>query len=342
MLLWGGWLVVTGLAISLGQGIIHPYYTVALAPPIAAVVGIGATMLWQRRQLPVARMVLGAAMAVTAWWSYRLLERTPNWHPGLRAFVLVAGLAVAVLIVALPHLTGVTARAVAAVALVAGLAGPFAYTLATVTTPHSGAIPSSGPAGAATLGFGPGGGRGGPGGGAGPGGGFGPPAGAVQGGFTGNVGGGFAGGFGGGAAGARGAGGGGRGGVGGILNSSTPSTALVSALKQNASAYRWVAATVSSNQAAGYQLATGDAVMPIGGFNGTDPSPTLAQFQQWVAAGKIHYFIAGGGGGFGGPGGGAGGGSTASSITSWVESTFRSTTVGGVTLYDLTATSAQS
>jgi hypothetical protein len=97
---------------------------------------------------------------------------------------------------------------------------------------------------------------------------------------------------------------------------------------------------VSSNQAAGYQLATGDAVMPIGGFNGTDPSPTLAQFQQWVAAGRIHYFIAGGGGG---PGGGlGGGGSTSSSITSWVERTFSSTTVGGVTLYDLSATFATS
>ena len=35
--------------------------------------------------------------------------------------------------------------------------------------------------------------------------------------------------------------------------------------------------------------------MAIGGFNGSDPSPTLAQFQQDVADGKIHYFLAGGG-----------------------------------------------
>src|SRR5205807_1299064 len=93
---------------------------------------------------------------------------------------------------------------------------------------------------------------------------------------------------------------------------------------------------------------------PIGGFNGTDPSPTLAQFQQYVAEGRIHWFVAGGGGPGGGPGGpgGPGGGpggpglrggpgtsatSTSARITSWVEATFRSTTVGGVTLYDLTA-----
>jgi hypothetical protein len=79
--------------------------------------------------------------------------------------------------------------------------------------------------------------------------------------------------------------------------------------------------------------------MPIGGSNGTDPSPTLTQFQAWVAAGKIHYFIAQGE--VRGPGGGAGGGgSTSTSITTWVERTFSSTTVGGVTLYDLSGPSA--
>jgi len=95
-----------------------------------------------------------------------------------------------------------------------------------------------------------------------------------------------------------------------------------------------VAAAIGSNEASGYQLATGRSVMPIGGFNGTDPSPTLAQFERLVAEGKIHYFIAGGAFG-GGPGGGSS--STSSAIASWVESHFTSTTVGGVTLYDLTS-----
>ena len=39
--LWGGWLLVTGLVFSFMAGIIHPYYTVALAPAIAALVGLG-------------------------------------------------------------------------------------------------------------------------------------------------------------------------------------------------------------------------------------------------------------------------------------------------------------
>jgi hypothetical protein len=80
--------------------------------------------------------------------------------------------------------------------------------------------------------------------------------------------------------------------------------------------------------------------MAIGGFNGTDPAPTLAQFEAYAKAGDIHYFVAGGGGL--GPGGGASQGATgttttvASQITSWVESHYRSTTIGGQTVYDLT------
>jgi 4-amino-4-deoxy-L-arabinose transferase-like glycosyltransferase len=97
-----------------------------------------------------------------------------------------------------------------------------------------------------------------------------------------------------------------------------------------------VAATVNSNSAAGYQLATDDPVMAIGGFNGTDPAPTLAQFEAYVRDGDIHYFIAAGG--FGGGSGGAGGATAASQITSWVESHMTATTVDGVTVYDLTAT----
>ena len=70
-------------------------------------------------------------------------------------------------------------------------------------------------------------------------------------------------------------------------------------LRANASSYRWVAAVVGANSAAGVQLAAGSPVMAIGGFNGTDPSPTLAQFKAYVAAGKIHYFLSGGCGGGG-------------------------------------------
>ncbi len=79
--------------------------------------------------------------------------------------------------------------------------------------------------------------------------------------------------------------------------------------------------------------------MAIGGFNGSDPSPTLAQFKAWVAAGEVHYFIASGTGG-GGGGGLNASGSTSTAIASWVEDNFTATTVDGVTLYDLGAASS--
>jgi hypothetical protein len=127
-----------------------------------------------------------------------------------------------------------------------------------------------------------------------------------------------------------------RGGIGGLLSASSVSAAMQSLLAADASSYTWVAAAVGSNNASGYQLATGLPVMAIGGFNGSDPSPTLAQFQADVAAGKVHYFI--GGSGFGG--GQNGGSSSSSDIATWVAQTFPARTVDGVTVYDLTATAA--
>jgi len=88
---------------------------------------------------------------------------------------------------------------------------------------------------------------------------------------------------------------------------------------------------VGSQNAASYQLATGDPVMAIGGFNGSDPSPTLEEFKADVAAGTIHYFL---GGTLGGPQNG--GSSSATEIATWVSQTFTATTVGGTTVYDLT------
>jgi 4-amino-4-deoxy-L-arabinose transferase-like glycosyltransferase len=108
---------------------------------------------------------------------------------------------------------------------------------------------------------------------------------------------------------------------------------MVALLDQDAASYTWVAAAVGSNSASGYQLATGDPVMAIGGFNGSDPSPTLEQFQQYVAEGKIHWFI-GGSGGFGGQ---MGGSRSSSQIAQWVQENFTAQTVDDVTLYDLTA-----
>ncbi len=101
---------------------------------------------------------------------------------------------------------------------------------------------------------------------------------------------------------------------------------------------RWAAATTGAMNQAGLQLASGVPVMPVGGFMGSDPAPTLAQFQQDVAAGRIRYFIEGGGpggGGMGGPGGGPMSRGTSGEISSWVTAHFTKIEVGGRTVYDL-------
>src|SRR5207244_3373713 len=72
VLLWGGWLLATGGVFSFMTGIIHPYSTTTLAPPIAVLVGVGATLLWQGRRLLGARLALAAMLIATAAWSYRL------------------------------------------------------------------------------------------------------------------------------------------------------------------------------------------------------------------------------------------------------------------------------
>ncbi len=356
VLLWGGWLLVTGGVFSFMAGIIHPYYTIALAPAIGALVGIGAVRLWQSAASWQARCWLAIGVASTAVWSFVLLDLSPTWLPLLRYAVLLTGLASAAALLAAPQLgalAGSALRRRAVAALVAGtaafaaLAGPVAYSIDTAASSHAGALPTAGPAVAAAFGRGGAGGPGGagfgrgfgaraglPGAGSRPGGsGLGqPPGGGTRSGLGRPSGLGAGRGRGSGGGGGLGSGGTGlRGGPGGGLSGATTvSTALTRLLEQDAVAYRWAAATVGSESAAPLQLATRQPVMSIGGFNGTDPSPTLAEFEHLVAEHEVHYFVGANASSFGG------GSGDAQAITKWVTSHFRSETVAGETVYNLT------
>ncbi len=282
LLLWGGWLVVTALVFSFMKGIFHPYYTVALAPAVAAVTATCARELLRDKGF-AARTVLAAMLAVTGVWSFSLLGRSPEWLPWLRWVLLVAAVIVAAVLLGVGHRPGRWGVAVAAAGLLAGLGGTAAYTIDTVASAHGGAMPTSGPHRShLPLGFGPGwiGASGPPG----------PP---------------------------------------------TSHNAELEALVKQAD-NRWAAATVGSRAAGSLELSTGASVMAIGGFSGGDNSPTLHQFQQYVADGQIHYFIVGGngpGGGHRGPGGESG---TAPAITEWVKQRFTAQNIGGTDVYDLT------
>ncbi|WP_284979102.1 glycosyltransferase family 39 protein [Arthrobacter sp. fls2-241-R2A-200] len=303
VLVWGSWLLVTGLVFSFMAGIIHPYYAVALAPGIAGLTGLGGVLLWQRRSQVSTAAVLALAVVAAGLTANSVLASAPTFLPWLRWIILLGSIAAgAALLVPGGWSSVLVTRTTAGLAIAASLTGPLAYSVATASVPHTGAIVSAGPA--VTAGFGPG---------------FGgnrPPRGITRP----NA-----------ALGGTGAGpaGGPGGGMGGLLDTAAPSSDVVAALQTDAGSYTWAAAVVGSNNAAGYQLATGLPVMAVGGFNGTDPSPTLAQFQQDVTDGKIHYFIASQ------MMRGDSGSDTATQIAAWVAANYEAQTIGNTTVYSL-------
>ncbi|MFF1828296.1 glycosyltransferase family 39 protein [Paenarthrobacter sp. NPDC058040] len=294
LLMWGGWLIVTAGIFSFMSGIVHPYYAVALAPAITALIGIGCVELWRGRESWAARTVLAAVVLGSALWSAVLLGRDATWLPWLRIVVVVLGvLAAAALLLRLDRLGAsalkgpvrrLPAAAVVVVSLLAGGLGTGAWTVATAATPHSGSIPTSGPAGSASGGFGArtgtdgrnrdfGEAQSGPGG------------------------------------------------------SSTANAELTALLKSTTT--QWSAIVSGATQAADLELATNTSVIALGGWNGGDPYPTLAQFQDMVDKGQISYFISGGGMG----GGGGRGGN--SEVAAWVAANYEAQTVGSSTVYKL-------
>jgi 4-amino-4-deoxy-L-arabinose transferase-like glycosyltransferase len=317
LLLGGAWLLVHAVVFSAMSGTIHPYYTIAMAPGVAITAAAGASILWRERGRLAARIVLAVTVAGTAAWSAVVLTQD-DWGLGLRWVVLVAGVLGAVGLL-LPRLLARRALGVvvAVLALVGTVGASTAYAAVTAATPHSGSIVTAGP----NTGMG---GPGGPGGGA-------ARAGGARGGQADRM---------------RGMGG----------PEAEQASPEIVALLQGAGT-RWAAATTGAMNQAGLQLASGVPVMPIGGFVGSDPAPTLAQFQADVAAGQVRYFVVGGGPGgmAGGPGGapgasstpGAGGApgaggmggpmsrGTSGEITSWVTGHFAESEVGGHTVYDL-------
>jgi 4-amino-4-deoxy-L-arabinose transferase-like glycosyltransferase len=303
--LLGGWLLVTGVVFSYMSGTVHPYYTVALAPAIGGLVALGGVVFWKARERWIGRIGLAGLMVLAGGWSYALLNENPDWLPWLR-WLILAGSILSALAVLFGSVAGL--RKLVAVAVITGtmfgLGGTVAYSIATASVAHSGSIPSVGPSGSSS------------------GGGFG--------------GGGTGGGFGGGGT------GGGQGGPGQTSSSTSTSTSTSTTTTTTATSVdellkatttRWAAAVNGSQSAATLELSSGTAVMAIGGWS-SDPTPTLAEFKAYVAAGEISYYIVSGQGGGGGQGGGT---STASEISTWVEANFSSETVGGSTVYVLTA-----
>jgi 4-amino-4-deoxy-L-arabinose transferase-like glycosyltransferase len=323
-LLFGGWALVHVAVFSTAQGIFHPYYTSALAPATAALSGAGLVALARWARASWAGLgLLAAAIAATAWVAVDLLGRTPDFAPWLRTAVPVA--AVVAILASLALRLAPRGRAVLAVGAVAAAltlaGGPAAYSVATLGQSLAANDVHGGPASV---------GRGGPGGGSG-----GPPAG-------------FAGRSGAAPTGAPGAAppgaaaGDGGGGPAGGDRGGAVSDALISYLEAHQGSAKYLVAASGSMTTAPIIIQTGKAVVTIGGFNGADPAPTVAQLEQMVKAGELRYVLlsgdgdGGGGGGFGG--GGPGG--TSQALAEWVQqhgTAVEGVDTGGQTLYRVSA-----
>lgn len=267
-ILFGGWLVPDAAVLTFMHGMAHPYYSLSIATPVAAMVALGGRQLWEHRESRLSRGAFAVALmtsGVLAWW---ILGRNSHWLPALRWVIpvvtAVAGLA---LLAATRRRVAAAAVLVAAVGL---LAGPAAYSVATLGAAHQGGGPLVGPQRQN------------------------------------------------------------RGSVGHPFGS-IDNPVLDEMLKRTDTT--WSAAVERSSAAASLELATGTSVMAIGGFGGVDPTPTLAQFQADVAAGRIGYYVnanvlARS------P---AAGVRPHADIARWVAATFPPTRVGRATVYDLTA-----
>ncbi|OPX07049.1 mannosyltransferase [Mycobacterium sp. AT1] len=278
--LFGGWFLVDGVVLSFMHGTIHAYYSLSIAPPVAAIFAIGVSQAWTRRERLWSRTALAVTLLAAGLWGWWLLGGSAMSSPVLRWGVFgVTTLASTALLWSWPPGGRAGRRFVAptllTAALVGALGGPAAYAVATVATPHQGIGPSVGPPG--------------------------------------------------------------RGYLGGRTLSNPRLDALLEATDTP-----WSAAVDRSTAAAGLELATGTAVMAIGGFSGTDPTPTLQQFQDDVAKHRVAYYLATGSparttAAVRGDKNGEFRSGTHSDIQRWVRSQFPAVTVGGVTAYDLLA-----
>jgi 4-amino-4-deoxy-L-arabinose transferase-like glycosyltransferase len=242
LLLWGVWLVGAGVALSSLRGISHSYYAMQLAPAITGAVALGGALLWQRAfraGATRARWLLAATVSLSALWSAGLLSRKPDWPLGVAPIVLgAAALAVSGLLAGRRAVAaerpGVGRRVVGVATLVALLAGPAAWSLATAQAVHRGSNVYAGPGVTAVS----------------------TPAGITSGSTTGT----------------------------------RLPTAIADRVRAGADGYDWAAAVVG-RRAADLQLASGEPVWELGGFSGSDPYPTLAEFRAAVADSRVHYLV---------------------------------------------------
>lgn len=305
LMLWGGWFVLHFLTFSLAEGTFHPYYVTAMAPGIAAVAGAGGVLLYRAfREGSAAKWawVLPAAIAAGSIWAVVLLQRVSGSgtvYTVAEIVVAAAGIAsVLGLLVARftrRHRLMVFAALAAIVTL---LAGPAAYSVSAATSSTNGTNPTAGPSTGGGMGGAPSGTKGKAGSApSGSGAGSGkmgtPPSGGTAPSGTKSSS----------ESGGQSAGGGGMGG------GTQVSSEMITYLKKHQDGATWLLAVSTDQTASSIILESGQPVISMGGWSGSDDAMTLAKLKSLVKSGKLHYIIISSDGGQG----------TNTAITTWVK-----------------------
>ncbi|WP_211244477.1 glycosyltransferase family 39 protein [Actinospica robiniae] len=262
-LMWTGWLLMTGLAMSAGS-VPHSTYVVALAPPLAALAAYGlvhAVQLYRAPRRTRDRLILPVLTGVTLTWSVYLSAAFPRFLPGIALPLSAAAVTVVALALVVGRATGRRSgmtRWSAGLCCALMLAVPAAWSVSVFDPAYAG---SSGNANA-------GGYQGGMH--------FGPRKG-VQTRLGGRS-------------------------TPAMFNPFNPRTSLdaaqsrlLSYLTDHRDGSRYLVATESWGVATPYILADTASVLPMGGFSGDADFPQPQQFQAMVRAGEVHYVLLTGG-----------------------------------------------
>lgn len=293
-ILWSGVLITHLTVFSLMAGVFHPYYSLSMAPAIAALAGAGAVDMWRaNREGTRGWWLLPLAVASAGAWAWVLLDRVPEFMPLLGPAVGVAG-AIGAVALLWPRRPFPAQPVLAIGVLCAMLVAPLAYGMSSIGVDFSGGDPTAGPAesgqpsplstpadSSRPLPPPPGdGGRPYP-----------PPRdagerypvpylppGQAEDRPTGD-------------APARPSGGPQRGGRG---ITGPVSESLIEFLVESHEGETWLVATRGTRPAATIILATGEPVMAMGGFSGGDPTPTSTELVEYITAGRLRFVMVGG------------------------------------------------
>jgi 4-amino-4-deoxy-L-arabinose transferase-like glycosyltransferase len=232
LVLWGAWLV-TLFAVFSAAATINSYYTAALSPAVAGLLGIGLTLAWQHRERAWSWLALGAAVLATAGYATWLLPASGTGLPGwLR-----------------PAAIEVAATAVCCVAAAAWRRRAVALAAVALTLAAAAALIVPGVASAAVVqsGLGP----------------FETPFESAR--QTADI--------------------------TAFLSAGFQVKGSLVTLENANAAFPYLMATQTAVLAAPFIWASGREVVPIGGFTGTIPEPTLATLQDLIRTGFVATFL---------------------------------------------------